>query len=145
MREICDRTGRLAAWLVLILPGLLAAGCDRPPPPDREVPLNTRILWFVEDVEDFAHTERELERIKPLFVAEAQPSKESLERYKAYHYEGKTPVVSGDSATVPVMLKDAETGEPAGEVQWSLVRVKGKWRFKEAPLPAKTRAKRKAN
>ena len=72
-----------------------------------------------------------------MFAPDCEPSNEALLRYPAYHYEGKPPVQSGDSATVTVIVKDATTGEPAGEVQWSMKKINNVWKLKEAPLPAK--------
>ena len=137
MGNIDRETRRLAAWMVLILPGIVAIGCDRPLSMKPEIPAERRILRLVEDVDDFAQTPRELKVIPRLFAPGCEPSPEVLSRYPAYHYEGKPPVQSGDSATVTVIVKDAKTGDPAGEVQWSMTKVKGVWRLKEAPLPAK--------
>ncbi len=136
MRCICHETGRLAVWVILILAGVVAPGCDRSPPVNPDVPTEKRILMLVEDVDDFSQSKNELQRIKPLFVPGSEPSKETLLRYAAYRYEGKRPVQSGDSVTVVVIVKDAKTGNPAGEVQWSIVKIKGVWKLKEAPLPA---------
>ncbi len=137
MRNICHESRRLAAWAVLILPGIVTLGCDRPVALDPEVPAERRILRLVEDVDDFAQTPRELKVIPRLFAPGCEPSDEALLRYPAYRYEGKPPVQSGDSATVTVIVKDAKTGTPAGEVQWSMTKVNGIWRLKDAPLPAK--------
>ena len=137
MRQIQHGTRKLAAWLVFFLPGMLTLGCDRPPPADPDVSTNTRILMFVNDIDDRAQHPNERELIKLQFVPGSEPSKELLARYADYHYEGKPPVVSGDSATVTVVVKDVKTGNPVGEVQWSLVKVNDRWKFKDAPLPAK--------
>ena len=84
-----------------------------------------------------SHSPGELQRMKPLFAPGCEPSSEALLRYPEYHFEGKPPVQSGDSATVVVVVKDAKTGGPAGEVQWSMTKINGKWKLKDAPLPAK--------
>jgi hypothetical protein len=100
-----------------------------------DVPVENRILMLVEDVDDYSQNKNELERIRPLFAPGSGPSKEGLSRYTAYRYEGKTPVRSGDSATIAVAIKDAKTGNPAGEMQWSAIKVNNIWRLKDAPLP----------
>ena len=122
--------------VVLVLPGIVTLGCDRPLPVNPEVPIEKRILMLVDDVDDFSQSKKELERIKPLFAPGSEPSRETLLRYMAYRYEGKRPVLSGDSATVTVVIKEAKTGNPAGEVQWSIIKVNDVWKLKEAPLPA---------
>ncbi|MGA2253418.1 MAG: hypothetical protein ABSG53_02055 [Thermoguttaceae bacterium] len=133
---ICREARKLAASVLLILPGILTLGCDRSPPVNPEVPTEKRILMLVEDVDDFSQSEKELGRIKPLFVLGSEPSKETLLRYMAYRYDGQRAVQSGDSATVAVIVKDAKTGNPVGEMQWSMVKINGVWKLKEAPLPA---------
>ncbi|MGA2617496.1 MAG: hypothetical protein ABSF26_07800 [Thermoguttaceae bacterium] len=135
MRRLYHEAGRIAVWVVLILAGIVTPGCDRPPPLDPDVPTDKRILMLVDDVDDFSQSKDELGRIRQLFVPESQPSRETLLRYVPYRYEGKPPVRSGDSATVTVMVKDAKTGNPVGEVQWSITKVDGVWRIKDAPLP----------
>jgi hypothetical protein len=132
----CNRQSfrRLASGLLLVL-SVAATGCDRPPPRFPEVPIEVRILWPVGDVDDRSSSPGELKLVKRVFVPGCEPSDKDLPKYTLFRYEGKSPVQNGDSATVTVVLKDAETGAPAGEMQWSLVRIKGVWRIKDAPLP----------
>ncbi len=137
MYSIHPETRKLAAWTLLLLPGIVTLGCDRPPPLHPDVPVEMRILRLVADVDDFAQTPSELKIIGRLFAAGCAPSGEALLRYSAYRYEGKPPVISGDSATVTVIVKDAKTGESAGEVQWSMVKMNDVWKLKDAPLPAR--------
>jgi hypothetical protein len=136
MRNINPEVESPALWVVLILAGIVTLGCDRPPPLNPEVPAEKRILMLVEDVDDFSQDKNELERIKRLFVPGSAPSKEALLRYMAYRYEGNRPVQSGDSATVVVVIKEAKTGNAAGEMQWSMTKVNDVWKIKDAPLPA---------
>ncbi len=135
MQQFCHETRKVAAWVILILSGIVAPGCDRAPPANPDVPSERKILMLVEDLDDFSQSKKELERIKRLFVPGSQPSQEALSRYMAFRYEGQQPVQSGDSATVAVIVKDAKTGNPVGEVQWSIVKVNDVWKLKEAPLP----------
>ncbi len=135
MRRLYREAGRVAAWVPLILAALVASGCNRAVPLNPDVPTDKRILMLVGDVDDFAQSKNELGRIKQLFAPGSEPSPQALRRYMAYRYEGKPPVLSGDSATVAVMVKDAKTGSPAGEVQWSIAKVDGVWKLKDAPLP----------
>jgi hypothetical protein len=94
------------------------------------------MLWPIGDVDDRSSSPGELEYVKKVFLPGCEPTGKALERYTEYRYEGKSPVQQGESATVTVVLTDAQTGQPAGEMQWSLVRVNGRtWRIKEAPLP----------
>jgi hypothetical protein len=137
MRNIDDRPLWVVVRLLLLLPGIVTIGCERPVSLDPEVPAERRILRLVEDVDDFAQTPRELKVIPRLFAPGREPSDKTLPRYADYRYEAKPPVQSGDSATVAVIIKDAKTDKPAGEVQWSMTKVKGVWKIKDAPLPAK--------
>ena len=112
MASIYHETARLAAWMVLVLPGIVMLGCDRPPPMNPEVPTEGK----------FSSSSR-MSRTYPIPRANwsecesCSPRLRTIERsvvrYPAYRYEGKPPVLSGDSATVTVILKDAKTGDPA--------------------------------
>jgi hypothetical protein len=94
-----------------------------------------RILWPVADVDDRSSSPGELKLVKKVFLPGCEPSDKDLPKYTLFRYEGKSPVQHGDTATVTVVLKDAETAAPAGEMQWTLVRIKNHWRIKDAPLP----------
>jgi hypothetical protein len=133
----CQRTSRIAVCVsVALLNSLALNGCSRTPPLDPEVPTEKRILMLVDDVDDFSQSAKELERIKRLFAPGSEPSKEALARYSMFRYEAKLCVPSTDSATVTVIAKDAKSGETAGEVQWSVIKVHDVWKLKDAPLPA---------
>jgi hypothetical protein len=136
MQYLYHETGKVAAWMVLILAGISVLGCDRPPPMNREVPVDQRIQWLVSDIDDFAQNADEWKLLQALFVPGPEHSREALSRFSAYRYEGKAPVLSGDSGTIAVTVKDAKTDKPVGEVQWSVTKVKGVWKIKDAPLPA---------
>ena len=45
------------------------------------------------------------------------------------------PVVSGDSATVRVRVRDDNSPQPLGALEWSFSKEGGKWKIKSAPLP----------
>ena len=130
------RPGKLAAWFFLVLAGVVLLGCDQPVAMKPDVPTDQRILWPVADVDDRSSSPGELELMKKVFVPGNEPDKKALLRYPAYRYQGTKIVQSGDTATVTVVLTDAKTGNPAGEVEWSLVKVNESWKIKDAPLPA---------
>jgi hypothetical protein len=122
--------------IVLITAVLL--GCDRPPPLAPDVPTDFRISHIVFDVDDFSQDPQELKtRVPRLFAPGSEPSAEKLQRYSAYHYEAKEPVISGDSATINVTIKDAKSGESRGEFKWSATNTKNGWKLTDAPLPEK--------
>ena len=132
-----DRGTRgLVAGLLLVLPGVFLLGCDRSVPRNPEVPTDKRILWLVEDVDDRSHSPGELHYMTKVFAPGCEPSSEMLSRYTAYRYKGQSPVQSGDSATVAVALTEVKTGNPAGEMQWSMIKIDDTWKIKDAPLPA---------
>jgi hypothetical protein len=132
----CLKSGKLAAWFFFVLAGVVVLGCDHPVEMKPDVPTDQRILWPVADVDDRSSSPGELELMKKVFVPGSEPDKKALLRYPAYRYQGTKIVQSGDTATVRVVLTDAKTGNPAGEVEWSLVKMGDNWRIKDAPLPA---------
>jgi hypothetical protein len=113
---------------------MLMAGCERPVARDPEVPTDVKIRRLVSDVDDFSQTPRELKSAVPrLFAPGHKPSDEVLPRYADYRYKEKQPVQSGDSATISVVLKDAKSGGPAGEMKWSMTKINGVWKLTDAP------------
>jgi hypothetical protein len=125
----------LAARLFFLAVGGLSMGCDRPLSRNPEVPIEKLILRPIEDVDDRASTPGDLQLVPRVFAPGSQPTKDALKRYAAYRYQGSHVVQSGDSATVTVAITDAKTGNPAGEMQWTLVKVGEVWRIQDAPLP----------
>jgi hypothetical protein len=126
---------KLAVLFLTLLVGL-PLGCEHAAPQKPEVPAEVVILRPIEDVDDRASLPNGLQLIKRVFVAGSEPSDKALPRYAAYRYKGSQVIQSGESATVTVSLTEAKTGNPAGEVQWTLAKVGNAWKIKEAPLPA---------
>ena len=91
----------------------------------------------VRDIDDRVSSPGESPLAKKIFAQGHEPSNRALERDTAYRYQAKQPVQNGDSAKVTVVVKDAKTGQPAGEVQWSATKVGDVWKLTDAPLPAK--------
>ena len=139
-------------------------GCKDAPVSDPDIPESLKIARLVDMVDDFASEPDEVKLVPRLFAPGSEPSANDLPRYSDYRYEGKPAVFKGDTATVVVMVKDAKTGNPVGEVTWSMKKLKnikaswnsadsgsgrgevvvreekgGKeiWRITDAPLPAK--------
>jgi hypothetical protein len=132
----CFELRKLVACVLLVLASIVTPGCDRPVARDPVIPPEKHIFWLVEDVDDRSSSPGELDLMKKLFAPGCEPSKEALARYTAYRYKGNQLVQSGDSATVTVTFTDAKTGDPAGELPWSMTRIDGRWKIKDAPLPA---------
>jgi hypothetical protein len=124
----------LAACL-LLFPFVISLGCDRPPALHPDIPEEELMRRPVFDVDDRSSEPAELPLMKKVFAPGCEPSDADLPKFTAYRYAAKSFAPSGDTATVTVALTNAKTKAPAGEIQWSLVRVKGIWRIKEAPLP----------
>ena len=80
MRHIQTETRRFAGWAVLVLPCLVALGCDRPLPLAPEVPVDKQILMLVADLDDYSQVAKEREKVKQLFAPGSTPSKEALAR-----------------------------------------------------------------
>ncbi len=151
---------------LLLLPIALylgtALGCKDAAVSDPDIPESLKVTRLVDMVDDFASEPDEVKLVPRLFAAGSEPSAKDLPRYSDYRYEGKPAVFNGDIATVVVMVKDAKTGKPAGEVTWSMKKLKNVkaswnsaesskgevvvrqeqggrdlWRITDAPLPAK--------
>ncbi len=137
MRNNSPRTWRFAVSTSLIVAGFLMGGCDRSPPMNPDISIDQHVTWLVRDIDDRVSSPGELPLAKKIFAQGHEPSKEALQRYTAYRYQAKQPVQNGDSAKVTVVVKDAKTGQPAGEVQWSATKVGDVWKLTDAPLPAK--------
>jgi hypothetical protein len=139
-------------------------GCKDAPVSDPDIPESLKIARLVDMVDDFASEPDEAYLVPRLFAPGSEPSAKDLPRYSEYRYEGKPAVFKGDTATVVVMVKDAKTEKPVGEVTWSMKKLKnikaiwnnadsgsgkgevvvredkgGKdvWRITDAPLPAR--------
>ena len=114
MRNICHESRRLAAWAVLILPGIVTSGCDRPVPSIPRFPPKGEFSGSSRMSTTLLKPRANSKLCRRLFAPGCEPSDEALLRYPAYRYEGKPPVQSGDSATVTVIVKDAKTGASGG-------------------------------
>ena len=119
---------------LLLLPIALylgtALGCKDAAVSDPDIPESLKVTRLVDMVDDFASEPDEVKLVPRLFAAGSEPSAKDLPRYSDYRYEGKPAVFNGDIATVVVMVKDAKTGKPAGEVTWSMKKlenVKASW------------------
>jgi hypothetical protein len=126
-------TPRLLVSTVLFLTAI--AGCDSPPPLEPEIPADKAISRLVSKVDKYAHRPKELANMADSFAPGCKPSEKVLPRYIAYHYEYKTPVRSGDTATVVVTVKNAKSQAVVGEVKWSAKKVDNIWKLTDAPLP----------
>ena len=110
------------------------AGCERPVKMDPDRPPEFEMLLPVGDVDDCAEG-KEYDRLIHLFAPGSEPSPKAAERYSEFHYQGKDPKQSGDTATATVTIKDAKSGQNRGEFKWTMTRIKTAWKLTDAPLP----------
>lgn len=128
-----------ALMLVLaILAGLLlGAGCGGGERPDPTVPTTGDDRLVVDVVEEFNDLRQDARKSETLFAKGAFPSKEEFKKYGPYSFWANVggPTVTGDTATMKVMVRDEKSGEDKAEVEWTFAKEGSDWKLKAAPLP----------
>jgi hypothetical protein len=71
-----------------------------------------------------------------LFVAGEAPKDAERARYTKYTFEIKSSSVSGDAATITVVVRDLKDNKELGETEWTAAKVGNEWKLKSAPLPS---------
>jgi len=70
-----------------------------------------------------------------LFVEGEAPKDAQRLRYTKYNFEIKSSSVSGDAATITVVVRDLKDNKELGETEWTAAKVGNEWKLKSAPLP----------
>ncbi len=120
---------RVALFLLLVMFAL--AGCSGSTPTGPSTDDRDVAAAVAASIPDAASNAKSF---KALFAGDA-PEKERT-RYTKYQF--RTPekaTVSGDTATVKVVVHDDNAGKDVGTVTWELVKQGDKWKLKSAPLP----------
>lgn len=88
-------------------------------------------------VEDFNEARQDVKRSEALFAKGAMPAKAEFKKYGPFSFWPNVggPKISGDTATMTVMVCDEKTGNDAGKVEWTFVKEGSGWKLKSAPLP----------
>ncbi len=121
--------------MIALLGGVVScfAGCGDGEPvfgfgdPDQDAVANS-----ISVLSDFADRP---DRFEPLFVDGEAPDVQARLKYGECSF-GVTepPSISGDKASAQVRVRDVLDKE-LGVVQWTAVKVGGKWKLKDTPLP----------
>jgi len=81
-------------------------------------------------------------RFSQLYVSGSAPSDADRSKFGLYRFWGRTASLSADTATVTVEVTDRKTNQIVGDVEWTIVKQDGKWKFKDTPLPEALPVKR---
>ncbi len=74
------------------------------------------------------------EPFRSLFASGSVPA--DAAPYKKYTYQGDREArISGDTAAMTVVVRDANTGNEIARKEWTAVKEGGAWKLKTAPLP----------
>ena len=120
---------RLIPFAAMLLLPLWLAGCGGNP----AVTKDQMLLGLVSSVQGAA---REAGAFQWLFVAGEAPKDAERARYTKYSFEIKSSSVSGDAATITVVVRDLKDNKELGETEWTAAKVGNEWKLKSAPLPS---------
>ncbi len=87
----------------------------------------------VSGVIDISDVVSKPEEFKAAFVDGAAPEDATL--YKGHSFAASDASVSGDSATITVVIRKVSTGKIVGEKDWTAQKVGDSWKLKSAPMP----------
>ena len=119
----------LLSWCAVSGLLIVAAGCQSEPSPPPLPDKVTEAVYRLSD--DAGHPER----FKSLFVDGAAPDEKLRPQYAQSMFSVlETKPVDETQAELKVQVTDA-TGQPKGEVRWTVVNDRGNWKLKTAPLP----------
>ncbi len=125
-------SSRLAGlWLALL--SLALVRCGGEPAPDAPIEQELEINQIAESLTDMAGVPEEF---ATKFADASKPTPEELARYAEYEYNAQDDVrVSGTTATMTVIIFDAESLENLGNFTWTFVEENETWKIQDAPLP----------
>lgn len=126
--------GRLAMGLLGALATMvLVAGCGGSVEnPEASLEDEDLVKRLVSDVS--LGGEGGLKRFQDCFATDPVPGEAEREKYRQYRFRATDASAGGDTAEVTVEVETADE-TPAGEQQWTAVKVDGKWKLDQAPLP----------
>jgi hypothetical protein len=111
----------------------LVAGCgESVENPEANLEDDALVRRLVSDVS--LGGEGTLKSFQARFAADPAPGEAEREKFRQYRFRATDPSVSGDSAEVTVEVETADES-PVGQQHWTAVKVDGKWKLDQAPLP----------
>jgi hypothetical protein len=122
------RFARTIFLAAMLLAPLWLAGCGGSPAATKD----QMLLGLVSSVPGAA---REAGAFQCLFVEGEAPKDAQRARYAKYSFEIKSSSVSGDAATITVVVKDRAGNNTLGEAEWTAAKAGNEWKLKSAPLP----------
>jgi len=79
---------------------------------------------------------REAGSFQYLFVEGEAPKDAQRPRYTKCSFEIKSSSISGDAATITVVVRAVKDNKELGETEWTAAKVGSEWKLKSAPLPS---------
>jgi hypothetical protein len=90
-----------------------------------------RLFFLVSGVSDAVQRP---ERFQALFVTGSVPA--NITAYRKYTYQGDREArISGDTATMTVIVRDVKSGKEMAQKEWTAVKEGDTWKLKTAPIP----------
>lgn len=124
------RTAVLTVICAILLPGaLVLTGCGDGTP---KATKSQKLLGLVSSMDKIA---RDPKLFQSYFASGAAPAEAQRERYTKYSYHLKEEKVSGGNATATVVVRDRQSGNELGELEWTAVQEGDSWKLEKAPLP----------
>ncbi len=135
-RRLGAGNGWSILWMGLVVGACLSmVGCSCNNTIDQVENEDTLVMQLAGSISDAAGDKEALDK---LFVTPADvPPEADWDRYRKAQFRVKdnAPDISGDTATMVVIVEDVVTGDALGEQTWTAERVGEEWRLKTAPLP----------
>ena len=118
----------LTRWFLPLLLILAARGCAKD---EFEWNDDDEIGGLIANLSEVAGKPKDFQS----FFVDAADESQRL-RYENCGYAiASGPKISGNSATMTVIVNEAATGKELGRMEWSAEKVDGRWKLKTAPLP----------
>jgi len=121
--------------LILVCAAIGFAGCRSAttpvgPPKEEEAVLRNLVTQMPD-------ASRRPDSFRAFFTADATiPADAERARYaKLYFQTVGAPTIKGNSATIKVSVRDDDSPNPLGQMDWTFVKEGEQWKAKSAPLP----------
>lgn len=131
-----SQCGHLSWRLALLGALFLSLGCAGERAADVPKSGDARVISDL--VEEFNEVRVDHKKATDLFAMGAAPGKAELrKKYGPLSFWPNVggPVINGEEATLKVAVRNDETGDETGRLDWTFVKEGGAWKIKSAPLP----------
>jgi hypothetical protein len=130
-RTLPGQLGQQPALMLVLL--LVLAGCGKQaegPPKGDDALLRSLVT-------EVADASRDAKAFRALFATGGTvPPDATRARYGKLYFEVVAgPSITGDTATARVRVRDDDSPQPLGQVDWTFAKEGGQWKLKTAPLP----------